>query len=153
MGNLDFANQPGFSWYCVFLLISGVALIVVALLPRLAGGNHAVNLVVGLLLGGYGFYLTFLWDGGTYYMFYYVFLVPVMLIVNAFKSVNQNKGAKEAYVAQQQANQAQYAAWQQSQAQAQAQAQAQPQNQQLPAIPGQTTAPIQTVQSSGTAAP
>lgn len=125
MGNLDFSQQPMFSIYALFLLLSGVILIASALLPRLAGGNRAANAIFGVVFGGYGFYLVFMMQGRTYFVFIYALIVPIGLIVTTVRSLaerksgQRNSAQQQAYAYQQQANQAQYAAWQQSQSQAQ----------------------------------
>jgi len=85
MGNLDFANHAGFSWYCLFLMFSGIALLVLAVLKKQLPQRRIVQAIFGLGFFGYGFYLTFIWGGGSYFVFFYAFVVPVMLIVNAFR--------------------------------------------------------------------
>ncbi|HEV2639191.1 MAG TPA: hypothetical protein VGX23_28885 [Actinocrinis sp.] len=137
MGNLDFTNQPGIAWYCVFLLISGVLLVVSSLVPALAKANRSVNFIVGLLFLAYGGYVTFIQQSGTVIIFIYAFILPFILIANSVKAWNAGKGIKptpqqQAMLAQQRANQAQYAAWQQAQAQSQGQMQAPPQYQPQP---------------------
>jgi hypothetical protein len=116
MGNLDFTNQPGFSWYCLLLLGSGVAMVVLALLRGQSKGSRIANLIFGLGFCGYGFYLTFMFQGGSYFIFFKAFILPVVLIVNTFRSaaakrnqktVVQQPVANQAFYAQQQAQFAQ----------------------------------------------
>jgi hypothetical protein len=145
MGNLDFGQQPLFSVYSLFLLASGVILIATVLIPRLDKGNRAANAIFGVLFGGYGYYLIFLSHGGSYFVFIYALVLPIGLIVATFRSLMENRGGKvkisaqqQAYLAQQQANQAQYVAWQQ------AQAHAQTQNWQQSGVPAQSWPQAQT---------
>jgi hypothetical protein len=85
MGNLDFANHAGFSWYCLFLMFSGLALLVIAVLKNQRPQRRILQALFGIGFFGYGFYLTFIFGGGSYFVFFYAFIVPVMLIVNAFR--------------------------------------------------------------------
>lgn len=86
MGNLDFTNHAGFSWYCLFLMFSGIALLVIAVLRnQQQRQRRIVQAVFGIGFFGYGFYLTFIFGGGSYFIFFYAFIVPVMLIINAFR--------------------------------------------------------------------
>lgn len=87
MGNLDFTNQPGFSWYCILLLVSGVALLVLGPVPGLSRGSRIANLLFGLGFLGYGIYLVFVFHGGTYFLLFKAFIVPVVLIVNAVREL------------------------------------------------------------------
>jgi hypothetical protein len=85
MGNLDFSHNAGFSWYCLFLMFSGIALLLIAVLKNQRRQRRIVQALFGIGFFGYGFYLTFLFGGGSYFIFFYAFIVPVMLIVNAFR--------------------------------------------------------------------
>lgn len=84
MGNLDFAHRAGFSWYCLFLMASGIAMVLVAVLTNQTTQRRAVRALFGIGYFGYGFYLAFISGGGSYFVFYYVFIVPVLLIVGTF---------------------------------------------------------------------
>ncbi|QLQ36783.1 hypothetical protein [Micromonospora robiginosa] len=61
-------------------------------------GSRILNVVVGLAFFGYGFYLLFLFDGGDYRIFFYVFILPILLIVRAVKA---RKEARERAAAHQ----------------------------------------------------
>lgn len=87
VGNLDFTNNAGFSWYCILLLVSGIALVVMGPVPGLNKGTRVLNLVFGLGFLGYGIYLTFFFDGGSYFIFFKAFIAPVVLIVNTIREV------------------------------------------------------------------
>jgi len=76
-----------FDLYAVLLMVSGLLLIVAAFM--LAGqrkGGRILNGVIGLAFFGYGFYLEFLFTGGTYRIFFYAFVVPVLLLIQAFRA-------------------------------------------------------------------
>jgi len=85
MGNLDFTHQAGFSWYCLFLMFSGIALLVIAVLRNQTPQRRIVQALFGIGYFGYGFYLTFVFNSGHYVVFFYAFIVPVLLIMGAFR--------------------------------------------------------------------
>lgn len=85
MGNLDFAHHAGFSWYCLFLMASGIAMLLVAVLRNQTTQRRVVRAVFGIGFFAYGFYLTFIFGGGSYFIFFYAFAVPVFLIVDTFR--------------------------------------------------------------------
>lgn len=87
MGNLDFTNQAGFSWYCILLLVSGVLLLGLTGLPGLSRGGRVLNLIFGLGFLGYSIYLIFMFHGGTYFIFAKAFIVPVVLIINSLRGL------------------------------------------------------------------
>ena len=54
---------------------------------------------------GYGIYLAFIFTGGTYFILFKAFILPVVLIVNFFRSLKSRKtdvAAPQMYVPQQQ---------------------------------------------------
>jgi hypothetical protein len=85
MGNLDFGHHAGFSWYCLFLMFSGIVLLLIAVLKKQTTPRRVWRAIFGVGFLGYGFYLTFIFAGGTYFVFFYAFLVPVWLIVDSFR--------------------------------------------------------------------
>jgi hypothetical protein len=85
MGNLDFTHHAGFSWYCLFLMFSGIAMLVIAVLRNQRPQRRIVQALFGIGYFGYGFYLTFIFGGGSYFVFFYAFIVPVLLIMGAFR--------------------------------------------------------------------
>ncbi len=92
-----------FLLYTLLLMLGGIAMIVIGLAIQEQGiGSRILNVVVGLAFFGYGFYLMFLFDGGTYRIFFYAFILPILLIVRAFKA---RKEAKEEAAAHQFAGQ------------------------------------------------
>jgi|SRR5215468_1140460 len=85
--------------YAAFLVICGVVLLVVA--GTGFGGQsvaaRVINTVVGLGFAGYGVYLlVFLKPGGAVWIFYYVFVVPVVLVISAFRTRAASKQARDA---------------------------------------------------------
>ncbi|MER7583323.1 hypothetical protein [Kitasatospora sp. NPDC097691] len=96
MNNLDFSAEPLFSWYVVLLALSGVLML---LLGAFAGGLKAglriLNVVVALGFLGYAYYLAFVFEGGTYYIFFKVFILPVALIVASVKAIVERSNAKK----------------------------------------------------------
>jgi len=59
MGNLDFSNSPGFSWYCVLLLVSGFAMLGITGVPGAGRGSRVVNMLFGIGYVVYASYLIF----------------------------------------------------------------------------------------------
>ncbi|MCX4753182.1 hypothetical protein [Kitasatospora purpeofusca] len=86
--NLDFDVDPLFSWYVVLLAFSGIALLVIGAINvgGLKVGWRALNVLVGLGFTGYAYYLAFVFEGGTYAIFFKAFILPVLLIINAVKA-------------------------------------------------------------------
>ncbi|MFJ1536969.1 hypothetical protein ACIODS_00340 [Micromonospora chalcea] len=85
--------------YTLLLLLGGIAMVAVGVAVKEQGtGSRILNVVVGLAFFGYGFYLLFLFDGDSYRIFFYVFLLPILLIVRAVKA---RKEAREQAAAQQ----------------------------------------------------
>ncbi|MFJ8432610.1 hypothetical protein ACIQ9P_15070 [Kitasatospora sp. NPDC094019] len=87
--NLDFDVEPLFSWYVVLLAVSGIALLVIGAvnLGGLKIGWRLFNVLVGLGFTGYAYYLAFVFEGGTYTLFFKAFILPVLLIANAVKAL------------------------------------------------------------------
>lgn len=89
MGNLDFSNNAGFSWYCVALVVVGAGLVVASALTR----TRTVGIVVGVLIGAamllYGLYLAFVFQGGTYYISFYVIVAPVVFVLALIRAAKR----------------------------------------------------------------
>lgn len=84
MGDLDFTNNAGFSIYCVVLVVVGIAVIVMSALSarwRAKPSSIVVGVLLGLVALGYGLYLIFVFKDGTYFVSYYVFVLPVLWAV------------------------------------------------------------------------
>lgn len=101
MGNLDFTNQAGFSWYCVLLVISGLLMVAMSAMPGQVTRRRIINALIGLAMFGYGLYLIFAFSGGTYEIFIYVFILPIFAIINAARAANTARQRKTAIDAQQ----------------------------------------------------
>ncbi|WP_416481542.1 hypothetical protein [Streptomyces sp. CL12] len=91
--NLDFSAEPLFSWYVVLLFISGAAMLILGVINAsgLSKGWRAFNVIAGLGFMGYGIYLGFIFQGGTYIVFFKAFILPIMVIVNFFRSLSRRK--------------------------------------------------------------
>ena len=87
--NLDFDLEPLFSWYVLLLLLSGVAMFVMAFLntARQSIGWRIFGAVAGLGFVGYGVYLGFLFEGGSYLIFFKAFFVPIVVIGKFVRSL------------------------------------------------------------------
>ncbi len=100
-----------FLLYTLLLMLGGIAMVVVGAVVKEQGtGSRILNVVIGLAFFGYGFYLLFLFDGDSYRIFFYVFVLPILLIVRAVKA---RKEAREQAAAQQYAGGQQFAGAQQ----------------------------------------
>jgi hypothetical protein len=94
-----------FELYPPLLMFSGILLLVMAALPWQSGGARVVSALFGVGFLGYGFYLEFIFTGGTYIVFYYAFIVPVLMIVQTVKgyqAYQRGKAAAQQPIAQQQ---------------------------------------------------
>src|SRR5215467_15178647 len=94
MGNLDFTNHLGFSWYCLLLMASGVAMLAIGAVSGQARGTKIANLVAGAGFFGYGWYLTFLFQGGSYFVFFKAFILPALLIISGIRSIAATRQAR-----------------------------------------------------------
>jgi hypothetical protein len=86
-----------FLLYTLLLMLGGIAMIVIGLAIKEQGtGSRILNVVIGLAFFCYGFYLMFLFPGGSYRIFFYAFILPILLIVRAVKARKEAKEAREA---------------------------------------------------------
>jgi hypothetical protein len=93
-----------FHVYVLFLIISGIAMLVMgSIRTNYAKRRRVVNLILGAGYLIYGLYLLLIFKGGTYFMFYYAFVVPVLMIVGFFRD-RSTAQARQAAQAQQMAN-------------------------------------------------
>ncbi|WP_405165903.1 hypothetical protein OG203_12940 [Nocardia sp. NBC_01499] len=88
--NLDFSADPQFSWYVVLLLVSGVAMIALSFAKSQGNVGQLLNAIFGTLFVGYGIYLAFIFDGGSYWMFFQAFILPVLLVFQWVKSLGRS---------------------------------------------------------------
>jgi hypothetical protein len=99
MGDIDFAHHAGFSWYCLLLIGSGVAMVAIALVKAQTRGSQIINLIFGAAFFAYGFYLTFMFAGGHYFIFFQAFVLPIVLIVNTLRTASYRRRAARGAVA------------------------------------------------------
>jgi hypothetical protein len=86
MGNLNFAHNAGFSWYCLLLMFSGILMVVLGVVRnQRSSARRVLRMVLGVGYFGYGFYLTFIFSGGHYVLFFQAFLLPVLVLVDALR--------------------------------------------------------------------
>ena len=72
--------------YVLFLILSGIAMLVMAFVKAdYAKRRQALNFILGAGFLIYGLYLLLVFNGGTYFMFYYAFAAPILLIVQFFR--------------------------------------------------------------------
>ena len=83
--NIDFSNDPGFSTYVVLLVFSGMVMLGLTTVPRSSRGLRLLNLAFGLGFVVYGFYLAFLFQGGSYLIFFKAFILPVVMLWQTVK--------------------------------------------------------------------
>lgn len=76
-----------FNWYVGLLAVSGVVMIAMALSENRQGNvSRLINGILGPLYLGYALYLAFLFEGGSYLIFFQAFIVPVLLVVDFFRN-------------------------------------------------------------------
>jgi ABC-type iron transport system FetAB permease component len=85
MGNLNFAHNAGFSWYCLLLMLSGILMVVLGVVRNQRLARRVVRVVLGVAYFGYGFYLTFVFTGGHYWLFFQAFLLPVLVLADTLR--------------------------------------------------------------------
>ena len=90
--NLDFGLEPLFSWYVVLLCLSGAVMVALAAIKAgdRSAGSRALSAVAGIGFLGYGIYLGFVFQGGSYMMFFQAFILPALLVVNFVRSLFTN---------------------------------------------------------------
>lgn len=96
--NIDFSARPGFSAYVLLLMFSGVIMLGLSS-PAIKRSTRGLRLLNGLFGAGfviYGFYLAFIFNGGTYIIFFKAFILPVLLIVNTVRSAVRTNRAMPA---------------------------------------------------------
>lgn len=75
-----------FHVYVFFLIASGIAMLAMGFVRAdYAKRRQAVNFVLGAGFTIYGLYLLIAFKGGHYLLFYYVFVLPILMIVQFFR--------------------------------------------------------------------
>ncbi len=75
-----------FDVYVLFLILSGIAMLVMAFVRTdYAKRRQVLNFILGAGFTVYGLYLLLAFNGGHYVLFLYVFVLPVLMIVQFFR--------------------------------------------------------------------
>jgi len=75
-----------FHIYQLFLIVSGVVMLVLAGIgSRRSPGLRIWNGILGAAFLIYGLYLLLFFKGGHYFLFFYVFILPVLMVVRFFR--------------------------------------------------------------------
>lgn len=75
-----------FHVYVLFLILSGIAMLVMAFVRTdYAKRRQVLNFILGAGFTVYGLYLLLVFKGGHYLLFYYVFVLPVLMIFQFFR--------------------------------------------------------------------
>jgi hypothetical protein len=88
--NLDFTHDKQFSIYVVLLMFSGLAMLIASAAAK--DKTRWLDLLFGLGFLGYGFYLAFIFDGEEYFMFFYAFILPIVMIYRTIKERLEARG-------------------------------------------------------------
>ncbi|MGW4467701.1 hypothetical protein [Micromonospora sp. NPDC004704] len=90
-----------FDAYTFLLMLSGLLLIAIgATFGGQSIGSRLLSVAVGIGFFGYGFYLEFLFEGGTYRVFFFAFVFPVLLTIRAIKERQEARATQAAQAAQ-----------------------------------------------------
>lgn len=86
-------TETQYNLYAGLLVVAGAALLALALTGwgTPSTGARAINGLIGAGFAGYGVYLLFFNASGEFYLFYYVFILPVLLIFQAFRNSRAKK--------------------------------------------------------------
>jgi hypothetical protein len=83
--------------YAVFLVLSGVLMIVLAAVRTgRSAGRRVLSGIVGTGFTVYGLYLLLFFQGGTYRLFLYAFVLPILLTVQFFRERSAVKAMQAA---------------------------------------------------------
>lgn len=86
-----------FHVYVLFLILSGIAMLVIASVRSgQAASRRIVNAVLGAGFTIYGLYLLIFFHGGHYLLFYYVFVLPILMIVQFFRDWTAYRSQRQA---------------------------------------------------------
>ena len=71
-----------FKTYVLFLILSGIAMLIIAgVRTGQTKARRLWNGIFGAGFLGYGLYLLLIFHGGHYFIFFYAFIVPILMIV------------------------------------------------------------------------
>jgi hypothetical protein len=83
--------------YVLFLILGGIAMLVMASVKTgQTTTRRAWNAVFGAGFTVYGLYLLLFFHGGHYLIFFYVFLLPIFVIVRFFRDRSAFQARQEA---------------------------------------------------------
>jgi len=90
-------SESTFMTYVIALGVSGALLLLIALIGfGSTVASRVVSAVVGLAFAGYAIYLQWIMaDDATFNIYYYAFIVPVLVIIQVFRSRKQKKEEAE----------------------------------------------------------
>ncbi len=88
-------SEGQFMAYVIALGVSGALLLIVAAIGFGATvASRVISALVGLAFAGYAIYLQFfLADDATFNMYYYAFIVPILVLIQVFRSRKQKQDA------------------------------------------------------------
>jgi hypothetical protein len=85
--------------YVLFLILSGVAMLVMAFVKVGRATRRRIwSGILGAVFTIYGLYLLLFFQGGHYILFYYVFVLPILMIVQFFRERSAYKASQAAQV-------------------------------------------------------
>jgi hypothetical protein len=75
-----------FKTYVLFLILSGIAMLIIAgVRTGQTKARRLWNGIFGAGFLGYGLYLLLVFHGGHYFIFFYAFILPILMIVQFFR--------------------------------------------------------------------
>jgi len=91
--NIDFAHNAAFSTYVLLLIATGIVMVAIGgpIVRKQTRLQRSLNIAFGIGFLAYGFYLAFLFKGGTYFIFFKAFLLPVLLIARTIRGARAVK--------------------------------------------------------------
>jgi hypothetical protein len=86
-----------FHIYELFLIVSGVVMLVMAGIgSRRSPALRIWNGILGAAFTAYGLYLLLFFKGGHYFLFFYVFILPILMVVRFFRDRSSMQAAQRA---------------------------------------------------------
>lgn len=86
-----------FDIYILFLIVSGIAMLVMASIKNgQTPARRVWNAIFGAGFTVYGLYLLLFFQSGHYLIFYYVFILPILMIVRFFRDRSAFRARQEA---------------------------------------------------------
>jgi hypothetical protein len=88
---------PVFHFYVLFLILSGIAMLVIACIRSGQSTTRRVwNAIFGAGFTLYGLYLLLFFQGGHYILFFYAFILPILMIVRFFRDQTAIRARQQA---------------------------------------------------------